>query len=130
MIREGLQGGSPARGLITAGTASTAAMVGPVSGGAATGAGGPTVGASETRVSRWMGEGEYGGMKSTGVLQTGAGNRTFVTLPGAPQPGGTGPVRVDFNVPRSMLQGAGRQDWRVLTDPRRVPVTGIERMTP
>lgn len=91
---------------------------------------GPTVGASETRVSRWMSEGEYSTMKSTGMLQTGANGRTSVTFPGAPQPGGTGPVRVDFNVPTSALQPGGRSDWRIIFDPRRVPVTGIERMTP
>lgn len=86
------------------------------------------VGASETRVSRWMSEAEYKAMKASGTLQT--NGRTFVTTPGAPKPGGTGPVRVDFNAPTDALKGAGREDWRVIYDPGRTPITGIERMTP
>ena len=86
------------------------------------------VGAAETRVSRWMSEGEYKAMKTTGTLQT--NGRTFVTMPGAPKPGGTGPVRVDFNVPTDALKQAGREDWRVLYDPKKTPVTGIERVNP
>jgi hypothetical protein len=85
------------------------------------------VGKNETRVSRWMSEEEYEAFKASGTLQTGAGDRTYVTLPGAPQPSGTGPVRVDFNVPTAALQPAGRSDWRVLLNPGRTPVTGIVR---
>jgi RHS repeat-associated protein len=56
--------------------------------------------------------------------------RTYVTTLGAPKPGGTGPVRVDFNVPTNALQSGGRDDWFMLTWPGKTPITGIERVTP
>ena len=82
----------------------------------------------ETRVSRWMSQAEYAEFKGTGTLQTGAGGRTFVTLPGAPKPGGTGPVRVDFNVPTNSLAPAGNERWRAIMSPSKTPVTGITRV--
>jgi RHS repeat-associated protein len=85
--------------------------------------------ANETRVSRWMSEAEYTAMKQSGTLQTGANGRTYVTAVGAPKPGGTGPIRVDFNVPTSSLQGAGGEGWyQIITAQRNPPpVTGIVR---
>jgi RHS repeat-associated protein len=82
---------------------------------------------NEIRVSRWMSEGEAAAMKSSGNLQVGADGRTYVTELGAPRPGGTGPVRVDFNVPRGALQPAGNASWYQIFDASRPPVTGIVR---
>ena len=80
----------------------------------------------ETRVTRWMGEAESVAMKDSGNLQFGAGGRSYVTDLGAPQPGGTGPVQVNFNVPTQSLQPAGNQGWYQILDAKRPPVTGIE----
>lgn len=80
----------------------------------------------ETRVTRWMGEAESVAMKDTGNLQFGAGGRSYVTELGAPQPGGTGPVQVNFNVPTGSLQPAGNQGWYQILDAKRPPVTAIE----
>lgn len=79
----------------------------------------------ETRVSRWMSELEYQQFKPTGVLQIGGGGRTYVTLPDMPQPGGTGPFRVDFNVPALSLQRASQEGWFFILEPQKTPVTGI-----
>lgn len=84
-----------------------------------------TPSANEVRVSRWMSQDEAAAMKSSGTLQVGADGRTYVTALGAPKPGGTGPVRVDFNVPRAALQPAGNAAWYQIFSPARPPVTGI-----
>jgi hypothetical protein len=62
----------------------------------------------------------------TGNIQFGAGGRAYITEVGAPKPGGTGPVRVDFNVPSASLQPAGQQGWFQILDTKRPPVTAIE----
>jgi hypothetical protein len=81
----------------------------------------------ETRVTRWMSKTEAEKMRSTGTLQTGAGDKTYVTDIGAPKPGGTGPVRVDFNVPTASLQPGSKSGWyQILSGGRSVPpVNGI-----
>ncbi len=82
----------------------------------------------ETRVTRWMSEAEYQAFKSSGTLQVGAEGRTYLTAIGAPRPGGTGPVRVDFNVPTRALQPASNKDWYIIfSENARPPVTGIVR---
>jgi hypothetical protein len=40
------------------------------------------------------------------------GDRVYVTVFGAPQPGGTGPIRVDFEAPKAALHVAGHTEWR------------------
>ncbi|MGA7615071.1 MAG: RHS repeat-associated core domain-containing protein, partial [Thermoanaerobaculia bacterium] len=79
----------------------------------------------EVRVSRWMSPEEAAEMRATGSLQVGAEGRTYVTSFGAPQPGGTGPLRVDFNIPRAALQVSGRSDWFQVVFPARPPINGI-----
>jgi len=81
--------------------------------------------ANEVRVSRWMSQDEAAAMRASGTLQIGAEGRTYVTAVGAPKPGGTGPVRVDFNVPRGALQSAGNSQWYQIIFPARPPITGI-----
>jgi len=41
----------------------------------------------------------------------------YVTLPSVSQPGGTGPVRINFAVPQSALSPAGAPDWRFIIQP-------------
>jgi hypothetical protein len=45
------------------------------------------------------------------------GDRLYVALPGARQPGGTGPVRVDFAAPQSALIQTGKAEWRMILQP-------------
>ena len=45
-------------------------------------------------------------------ISVGRGNQVYVTIPEAPKPGGTGPYRIDFYVPKEMLQAASKPDWR------------------
>lgn len=47
----------------------------------------------------------------------GDANRVYVTTLGAPQPGGTGSVRVGFYVSNDSLQIAGRSDWYQIVNP-------------
>ncbi len=69
-----------------------------------------------TEVSRWMSPQEAEkwianqGTHVPGGIGGEAG-RVYVTSPGMPKPGGTGPVRVDFSVPGSALQQGGQQGW-------------------
>ena len=84
-----------------------------------------TPAANEVRVSRWMSQEEAAAMKGSGTLQVGGDGKTYVTAVGAPKPGGTGPVRVDFNIPRGALQTAGNAQWYQIIFPARPPVTGI-----
>lgn len=89
----------------------------------------PAAAEGETRVSRWMSEGEYKQMRSTGTLQVGAEGRTSVTLPGAPKPGGTSNVRVDFNIQSGALQPGGNMNWKIIFGGNRIPINGIQRVT-
>jgi RHS repeat-associated protein len=90
----------------------------------------PAAAEGETRVSRWMSEGEATQMRSTGTLQVGAEGRTYVTLPGAPKPGGTSNVRVDFNIQSDALKPGGNMNWRVIFGGNTIPINGIQRVTP
>jgi filamentous hemagglutinin len=47
----------------------------------------------------------------------GAGGRVYVTLPGAPKPGGTGPCRVEFFFPQRGLNIAGDPLHRQIFQP-------------
>ncbi len=70
-----------------------------------------------TYVSRWMSRQEarlwlqnQGTAVPNGV--GGAGGRVYFTTPGAPKPGGTGPIRVDLALPEAALQRSGSDQWR------------------
>lgn len=79
-----------------------------------------------TKVSRWVNESEanlWMANEST-TIPAGVGTqgeRVYVTLPGAARPGGTGPIRIDFHVPREALQAAGKADWRQILQPMQNP---------
>jgi hypothetical protein len=55
--------------------------------------------------------------QAVGTPVPGSGRRIYVTLPGAPQPGGTGPVRIDFSVDQRSLAQAGNPEWRQIFGP-------------
>jgi hypothetical protein len=78
---------------------------------------GPTHGGYQL-VSRWANVTEAKMWMATGGTyvppQVGADGRVYVTLFGAVQPSGTGPIRIDFEIPKAALQMAGREDWRQL----------------
>ncbi len=68
-------------------------------------------------VSRWVNVAEaklWLGNGGTYVPPQVGGDRVYVTLFGAPQPSGSGPIRIDFEIPKAALQIAGREDWRQL----------------
>lgn len=71
-------------------------------------------------VSRWMKPKEAvawireGG---SGIPRIERSNRMFVTELGAAKPGGTGPIRVDFAVPETALQKAGKVEWFQIFQP-------------
>ena len=65
-------------------------------------------------------------MKESGNLQFGPTGRAYVTELGAPKPGGTDMVQVNFNVPADCLQRGGNSQWYYILDGKRPPVTGIE----
>ena len=72
------------------------------------------------KVSRWASPEEAGAwLRNSGTaIPSGiGGDRLYVALPEARQPGGTGPVRVDFAVPRSALIQTGKAEWRVIMQP-------------
>lgn len=47
----------------------------------------------------------------------GAGGRVYVTTPGAPQPGGTGSVQINFAVPQAAISQAGNAQWGQIFQP-------------
>jgi hypothetical protein len=72
------------------------------------------------KVSRWASPEEAGAWLSncgTAIPSGIGGDRLYVALPWARQPGGTGPVRVDFAVPQSALIRMGNAAWRVILQP-------------
>jgi filamentous hemagglutinin len=86
------------------------------------------VGASEgsvpagyVEVHRWTGLREVDlWMKNGGTYipgGIGAGGRVYVTAPGAPQPPGTGPCRIEFFFPERGLQVAGHPLWYQILQP-------------
>ncbi|MGS2644636.1 TreTu family toxin [Streptosporangium sp. LJ11] len=63
------------------------------------------------RVGRWMSPAEYEAMMKTGMVQSGAGDRSYVVHPpskDAYKPTWPGSVYVEFDVPRSTLVPGGR----------------------
>jgi hypothetical protein len=72
------------------------------------------------RVSRWASPDEAGAWlenAGTAIPPGTGGDRLYVALPEARQPGGAGPVRIDFAIPRSALMKTGRADWRMIMQP-------------
>jgi len=72
------------------------------------------------RVSRWASLEEAGAWLSncgTAIPSGIGGDRLYVALPWAKRPGGTGPVRVDFVVPKSALIRTGNAGWRIIVQP-------------
>jgi hypothetical protein len=72
-------------------------------------------------VHRWTGLNEVNAwMKNGGTFippGIGAGGRVYVTAPGAPQPPGTGPCRIEFFFPQAGLMIAGHPHWYQMLQP-------------
>ncbi|MBF0315780.1 MAG: hypothetical protein HQK52_20330 [Oligoflexia bacterium] len=88
-----------------------------------------------TKVSRWINESESKMWVEGGgthiPTDVGAGGRVYVTSPGAPKPGGTGSIRVDFYVPEGMLQKAGNEQWFQIMQPQaNTPIYNVEIFKP
>jgi len=81
------------------------------------------------RVSRWASPEEAGAwMRNSGTAVPSGmgGDRLYVALPWARRPGGTGPVRVDFAVPKAALSQTGKAEWRVIVQPiQSTPIHGV-----
>lgn len=64
-------------------------------------------------------------------LGIGAGGRVFVTLPGAPKPGGTGPCRIEFFFPSRGLCKAGNLLWFQIFQPvASTPIYNVKIFVP
>jgi hypothetical protein len=66
---------------------------------------------SPKEAANWLAEG------GTGIPRVAGSNRMFVTELGAAKPGGTGSIRVDFALPESALQKAGKSEWFQIFQP-------------
>ena len=84
-----------------------------------------------TRVARWVDPHEAALWRGRGtLLSPSAGSglppRTFMTLPGAAKPGGTGGTLLQFDVPTAALQPGGSPLWRVIfNEGRAVPIRDL-----
>lgn len=83
------------------------------------------------RVSRWVNEAEAkywianGGTNIPGGVG-GQSGRVYVTVPGAPRPGGTGPIRIDFTVDAAALTPAGKEGWFQIIQPvQNMPIHNV-----
>ena len=85
-----------------------------------------------TKVSRWIGDGEvklwHQGGGTRIPPEVSSEGRLFVTEFGAPNPGsGTGVNRVDFLVPKNMLNQAGGTGWYAIFQPgQTTPIHNVE----
>jgi hypothetical protein len=86
------------------------------------------------KVSRWASPEEAGAWlrnSGTAIPSGMGGDRLYVALPGARQPGGTGPVRVDFSVPQSALIQTGKAEWRKIIQPiQSTPIHNVILIVP
>jgi len=74
-----------------------------------------------TMVTRWVSPeeaSEWLATQGTAIPSgIGAGGRVYVTMPGAPQPGGTGSVQINFAVPQAAISQAGNAQWGQIFQP-------------
>ena len=87
-------------------------------------------------VSRWVSPEEAAEwMKNGGTaIPAGVGGsagRVYVTVPGANQPGGTGPIRIDFSVPEKSISSAGKAEWGQIFQPiQNSPIYNVKMNVP
>ncbi|MGO1056616.1 TreTu family toxin [Crossiella sp. CA198] len=73
-----------------------------------------------TRVGRWMSEVEMNKMMDSGLVQEGAGGRTFVVKslnPDDYKATAKGSVYVEFNVPKASVHNGSKPEWGVIPGP-------------
>jgi hypothetical protein len=88
-----------------------------------------------TTVSRWVSPNEAAAWIDNGgtaiPADIGAGGRVYVTTLKAPQPGGTGPIRIDFAVPERTLNMAGNAEWFQIFQPvQSTPIYNVQIFVP
>jgi hypothetical protein len=85
-------------------------------------------------VHRWASSNEVGLWRrdSTHIPSSiGGAGRVYVTLPGAPRPGGTGPFRVEFAVPSRMLQAGSKPEEKQIFEPvQNTPILNLRIVLP
>lgn len=55
----------------------------------------------------------------------------YVTVPGANQPGGTGPIIIDFSVPEKSISSAGKAEWGQIFQPiQNSPIYNVKMNVP
>lgn len=82
-------------------------------------------------VSRWVGKAEAEAWMQNGgtavPADIGNGGRVYVSKWGADKPGGTGDFRIDFGIHEKVLQTAGNENWRQITQPvQSLPVHNLQ----
>lgn len=61
----------------------------------------------------------------------GAGGRVYVTDLGAAKPGGTGPIRIDFAIPKDAVSAAGKAEWGQIFQPSQsTPIYNVKIYIP
>ena len=89
-----------------------------------------------TYVSRWVSPQEARlWLNNQGTaIPAGVGGQTgriYVTIPGAQQPGNTGPIRIDFAMPQRGLNPAGTSEWRQVFQPvQSTPIHNLRIFVP
>ncbi|MGO9986640.1 MAG: RHS repeat domain-containing protein [Rhodomicrobium sp.] len=85
-------------------------------------------------VSRWVSTDEVNmwlGNQGTSIPSGVGDDRVYVTTFGAPQPGGTGPARIDFAVPQDALMPAGNTSWFQIFQPAQsTPIYNVRIYVP
>lgn len=82
--------------------------------------------AAASEVDAWMQNG--GTFIPAGI---GAGERVYVTAPGAPKPPGTGPCRIEFFFPQTGLIPAGHRLWYQILHPvQNTPIWNVRILMP
>ena len=85
-------------------------------------------------VHRWAAAGEVEQWRRTPThipLSLKAGEHVYVTLPGGPKPGKSGPFRIEFAIPSAMLQPGGHPQWRQIFGPvANTPVLNLRIVRP
>lgn len=85
-------------------------------------------------MSRWASSEEAESWLRNGgtAIQSGiGGDRVYVTLPDGLQPAGTGPIRIDFAVPKSALIQTSNPQWRIIMQPiQSTPIHNVTIVVP
>jgi hypothetical protein len=86
---------------------------------------------SEAEAEIWEREGATRIPQEVGTLVEPNNVRLYVTRPGAPRPGNTGAIRIDFFVPEKVLRIAGNGEWQQIIQPvANLPIYNVKILMP